>query len=221
MDNNYILSFRYSLLVVFVLVAIGWVHLHQRVAVLEKETDLNSGILDGMCGCGPPGYYSSTGIKSKGMGYIASDPLIGGRPGTSRMQTDPSYKGTSSDGFFGANEFPIFYDIGDVRAARTTRGWSTGYLTDAEGNPVYGADGKPVMASDAKHYSSVKDRKFAYGGDKIQAQMDRADARMRKAGYTKVGNRWVKPEGMWEPAGEGYWEPVSEGMKSAEDLLWR
>jgi hypothetical protein len=124
----------------------------------------------------------------------------------------------SQSGFFGGQEAPVFYDIGDVRAARTTRGVRTGYLSDARGDPVYDAAGNPVMAS-AGQYLSDAARAVKYGAShssgSVSDQYNMSDERMMAAGWTKdAAGRWVKPAGA-----EGMWAPVKESFADKYDEM--
>jgi len=222
-DQLIMSSFRYSLSVVVVLVLFVWWNLSGRVALLEQKHKINSDVIEGLCGCNP---YANTSFRN-GMGYQQSDSITGSRPGVARFAEGGGQGGScGTENFFGTSEPPVFYDIGDVRAARTTRGWSTGYMTDAAGNPVYGADGKPVMASKASHYKGMKARKALYGGPNMGKRMDMTDVRMRDAGYHKnaAGNWQINAEGMFDPV-EGAWFPDSsvqsgfEGYLNDEELL--
>jgi hypothetical protein len=213
-------SFQYALVVVLVLVLFVWYHLSGRLSMLEKKHQVTSDVLEGMCDCGG-NPYANTAFRNGG-GYIASDSIVGSQPGSNGFSDERT--GKKSSGFFGGGEAPVFYDIGDVRAARTTRGWSTGYATDAAGNPVYDAAGNPVMAAKAGDYKSMQRRKALYGGPNMKNNMDMTDTRMQDAGYFKnaAGNWQIKAEGMWTPASsEGMWSAVNtESFKSDEDLMY-
>jgi hypothetical protein len=174
-----------------------------KIAGMESESE-------GMHSGNP---YANTAFRNGGA-YLQSDM---GPPGTVGFADERHNDG--SEHFLGGNEPPVFYDIGDVRAARTTRGYNTGYVTDASGNPVYGADGNPIMASKSTQYMSTKDRNTMYGRNNtstrtIQEQVAAADKIMRERGYTKNSSgTWVLQESMWSP--------VEEGFKSDEDLMYR
>jgi hypothetical protein len=218
-------SFQYSLSVVLVLILFVWYNLSGRVAVLEKKHQVTSDVLEGMCDCASGSGYSNHGIKMKGMGYLQSDR---GPAGASGFGVSTNH----SSGFFGGSEAPVFYDIGDVRAARTTQGWSTGYATDSDGNPVYDSAGNPVMASKAGDYKSMAVRRGVYGKTNSELEYDTSDARLRSLGYVQRTDpltgklTWVAPgrpgaEGMWTPAAEGMWSAAnSESFKSDEDLMY-
>jgi hypothetical protein len=205
----------------FVILYMVWMNLSGRVKVLEEKHKTTTDVLEGMChDCGG-NPYANTAFRNGG-GYIASDSIIGSQPGSNGFSDERA--GKKSSGFFGGGEAPVFYDIGDVRAARSTRGWSTGYATDADGNPIYDAAGNPVMASKASDYKSMQRRKALYGGPNMKNNMDMTDMRMQDAGYFKnaAGNWQIKAEGMWTPASsEGMWSPAdSESFKSDEDLMY-
>mgnify|MGYP000703782077 CR=1 FL=1 len=216
-DQQIMASFEYSFTVLLVLMLVVWYHLSGRIATLEKKHEINTNVLEGMYG----GSYSNHGIKMKGMGYMQSDM---GPPGSIGFK--PSTQ-MNTDGFFGSSESPVFYDIGDVRSARTTRGWSTGYATDAAGNPVYDASGNPVMASKASDYNSVGARSAMYRGSSTDTY-DTNDARLRSMGYVQSTDPLTgKP--VWKiPGREGYFSPVSqeamwspsENFKTDEDLMY-
>jgi hypothetical protein len=217
-------SFQYALAVVLVLVLFVWYHLSGRLSMLEKKHQVTSDVLEGMCDCASGSGYSNHGIKMKGMGYLQSDR---GPAGASGFGDSTS----QSSGFFGGGEAPVFYDIGDVRAARTTRGWSTGYATDAAGNPVYDAAGNPVMAAKSGDYKSMAVRRGIYGKTN-SVGYDTSDAKLRSLGYVQSTDPltgkpvWGVPglpgtEGMWTPAKEGMWSAVNtESFKSDEDLMY-
>lgn len=116
----------------------------------------------------------------------------------------------NQSGFFGGPEPPVFYDIGDVRAARTTRGTNTGYLRDSNGDPVYDAAGNPVMASAGQYLSSTA-RAAMYGGSHSGSAndlYDMSEERLLAAGWKKdAEGRWTNPavvENMWSPVKEGF-----------------
>lgn len=223
MSNQQIVnSFQYSLSLIVLLILFVWWHLAGRVTKLEKKHK-SSGVSEGM-----RNPYANTEFRN-GSGYLASDALLGNQAGTNGFSDErASAKSGAQSGFFGGSEPPVFYDIGDVRAARTTQGWSTGYLTDAAGNPVYGADGKPVMASKADDYKSIAARKAMYGKTGT-AGYNTSDARLRSMGYRQsIDPLTGKPvwktrktlEGLWSPAAqEGLWSPANEGFKSDEELF--
>ena len=217
-------SFDYNFSLIVVLVFIVWWLLSGRVARLEKKHKVNSDVIEGMCAneC-VQNPYANTGFRN-GEGYIASDSIIGGPAGTNRFSNEQGC--AKKSGFFGGSEPPVFYDIGDVRAARTTRGWSTGYATDAAGNPVYDASGNPVMASKAGDYKSVAARRALYGSTNTTGY-NTSENKLRALGYVPsidslTGKTvWKTPvrEGLWAPANEGLWAPANEGFKSDEELF--
>ena len=143
----------------------------------------------------------------------ASDPLIGGQPGTNTYapygsNINVSCGQVADENFFGGPEPPVFYDIGSVRAARTTRGYKTGVLRDSEGNPVMDAQGNVVMASKAGDYlQNVKDRIAMYGNKGHR--------------YIKEGMTWAPVEQMkegWEAVGDP--NLVKAEHMSDEELLY-
>jgi hypothetical protein len=127
-----------------------------------------------------------------------SDQAGGSQPGLSSWGIPPSASSASEDeSFLGGVEAPVFYDIGSVRAARTSRGGKTGVLRDADGNPVMDADGNVILASKKGQY--------------LTSAQQRAYGRSAK-------------EGMWAPVNEGMWTPVAEPKvenMSDEDLINR
>jgi hypothetical protein len=230
MSNQQLLgSFTYSLTLLVILIIGGMWMLIQRIKVIEDSVGIES-----MCGTMNP--YANTAFRN-GMGYQQTDTGTASQPGVSKFGNalpDSSSGCGCSDGFFGGGEPPVFYDIGDVRAARSTRGWSTGYATNAAGDPIYDSAGNPVLASKASDYKSAAARSAVYGGVQGGAYSN-IDAKMRAAGYTRnSNNEWVtdlasankyrKKESMWSKATEGLWAPVStEGYTnpSDEDLMYR
>jgi hypothetical protein len=191
-------SFRHNFIIVGLLILVVYWTVSQsvtklttRVKVLEEKHVIvkTEAMYNSMAGINP-----NHGITASGMRGI--DTQLG-PSGTNRLVPVGRGRRLRRSGFMGSGgEPPVFYDVGDVRAARATRGWSTGVLTDSAGNPVYGKDGKPVMASKAGDYKSLARRKALYKGS------------------TTSGS-----EGMFVPTKEGLWSP-NEGFKSDEELMY-
>lgn len=226
MDNTKLLAnFPYLIAVIVVLLLLTmhrvfYVHRHQ-----FKLLNMKNDVVESMLDYGLRNPYANTGVRGH---TLASDSLLGSQPGTSSEVAITEAQIQS--GFLGGHEPPVFYDIGDVRAARTMRGTRTGYMVDAQGSPVYDAEGNPVMASKASDYVSYNDRIKVYGQHYSGGSYNAAgqwvpdnafvlsDSKKLAAGWTIKNGQWVPPAAPTvvmpvatpaAPPVEPMWNPVS------------
>lgn len=130
MDNNSILNgFQYTFAIMLVLlVLVFWqVYFVQRPKIntlqLEHDSGLSCSTIEGMSG--------ASDVFGAGLKYHTEQSDLLATPGYNKGFAGV---GQQTSGFFGGSEPPVFYDIGNVQAARATRSkGDKGVRTEGDG----------------------------------------------------------------------------------------
>ena len=155
MDNNSILNgFQYTFAIMLVLlVLVFWqVYFVQRPKInmlqIEHESGLSCSTNEGMSGASDV-YGQSTRFLQEQSGPLATPGFVKGF----------ELPGQQKSGFFGGSEPPVFYDIGNIQAARAMRSKRGYTYSDGEGQDgivqnlgggysIVQKDGKGVLVKD-------------------------------------------------------------------------
>lgn len=199
--NNLVAAYT-PILVMVVMMIIYQVYQHnESIALLETH---HLAVEGAGCNCNP---YAN---KAKYFG-VASD-SIGTKVHGATFDPTAINPSGGRDGFFGGSEPPVFYDIGNVRAQRTTRGDATGVLRDAAGNPVMDAAGNVVMAqgvaysapaagSGGSPFMTTAQRRAMYSRNNQDATRTLGDANSRRNMYGSRDQHYMRrnQEGFFLP----------------------
>lgn len=208
MDNNSILNgFQYTFAIMLVLlVLVFWqVYFVHRPKItklqLEHESGLSCSTTEGMRGASDV-YGQGLRYQTEQSGPLANPGFVKGFAGV----------GQHKSGFLGGSEPPVFYDIGNIQAARAMRS-KTGYtyssgdgqdgiVKNLEGGySIVQKDGKGVLVKDGKvvdtGYDGVENRYFyktGPGRDDKWVPCAKPEERTSPDGYS-----CYIPEGMADP----------------------
>ena len=211
MDNNSISNgFQYTFAIMLVLlVLLFWqVYFVHRPKIntlqLEHESGLSYSTVEGMRG--------ARDVYNTGLKYHSEQSDLLATPGYNK-----GFAGVSQQrsGFFGGSEPPVFYDIGNIQAARAMRN-KRGYVySNGAGNGGIAHDG--IVQNEEGGYTIVQngDRGVLYDGDKVaNTKYDHVD----KGNYyfnrnaAEGEDKWQKcPVGQLTSA-DGYSCYIPEGM---------
>lgn len=189
MDNTSILNgFQYTFTIMLVLlVLLFWqvYYVHRpkiNTLQVEHESGLSCSTIEGMSGAGD--------VFGQGIRYKQEQSDLLANPGYNKGFAGV---GQQKSGFFGGSEPPVFYDIGNVQAARSMRSKS-GYSIVKQGDKeVLHKDGIPVNTGyegdENKYYF-----KTGTGPDDKWVECPTAAHRTSADGYS-----CYLPEGMADP----------------------
>jgi hypothetical protein len=155
---------EYSLLIIFVFLALYTYVVSGRVVALERHHAATATAVEAMCGCNPAGSSYVSRLQQ-----VVENGVVGGPTGGVYWGNEPGKSNLVSDeGFYGHGEPPVFYDIGDVRTVRAAQSKNSGYtidengqLIDAKGQRVTGERAKRALK---KAVGKVKENYASYRG---------------------------------------------------------